>query len=876
MTSNNINKEAVDKKHELPFIYNKNNVIFVFVLFIIILWVTESGIDAIAFFKNKNFFQQIFNPGSQEFWHRLVFILLFFVFAIYFRHVLAKLTVINSQLRQEVEERQRTEQAYKDLLIKNEMILHSAGEGIYGIDASGKVTFVNPAASAISRYPQEELLGQDIHTLVHHTRPDGAAHLKADCPIYGCMRNGQVHRVDRDLFWTKEGNSFPVEDVSAPIRKNGEVAGAVVVFRDIASRVQAEAELTTERDFISTLLDTVGALVVVLDRQGRIVRFNRACEKITGYSFEEVKGKAVWGLCIPPEEREATQRVFQDLLAGQVSGDHENYWITREGRRRLIAWSNTVLGGAEGPVTHVIGTGIDITDRRRADQELKQAKEYLENVLDNSADAIGIVDSHGMIIKWNKASANVFGYSSQELTGKSAFALYEDKNALSHMLIQLRRDGTVQRYEIRMKKKDGSIGLFALSINLLYDQNRRIIGSVCVARDRSEIKKTMDDLARLNAQLQTEIAERKLVEMALHEANNNLKGIVNEFELRNRDITLLNEMGDLLQACLVCQEAYLGIAHFAPLLFPDESGVLFILSASKKLMEAVATWGQPEFDEPVFSPEECWALRRGEVHAVSMRQPGLICPHLAGVPLVDHMCIPLIAQGEIMGLILLQSRVCPMDTPGPLRDQFTASKQRLALTLAKQISLALANLKLRDSLRAQAIRDPLTGLFNRRYMEETLNREILRVTRRQCPLGVIMVDLDFLKPINDSLGHEAGDKVIKALGHFLKVNIRREDVACRYGGDEFTLILPEASLETACQRAEELRQGISQLQVVHNDQPLGPITASFGVATFPDHGATGEELVRAADAALYDAKQGGRNQLGIALPASQPGPDRSL
>ncbi|MFA5111363.1 MAG: PAS domain S-box protein [Desulfobaccales bacterium] len=851
----------VDKKHHL---------IFILVLIIIAFWLLESCLDTYIYFRNTTVLQQLINPRSNDLWRRFLVILLILAICLYFRRVLNQLTRINRRLYWEIEERQHAEQDYKDLLLKNELILNSAGEGIYGLDVAGNVTFVNPAASSISGFAAAELVGQNIHELVHHTRSDGAPHPKEACPIYGSLQTGHVHHVDHDLFWSKQGNPFPVEYVSAPILKDGEVDGAVVVFRDITSRAQAEDELKRERDFISTLLDTVGALVVVLDRQGRVVRFNRACERITGYSFEDVQGRALWDLLISPEEVETTKRLFEQLVVGRLNGVNENHWITRDGRQVLIAWSNTVLGDAGGPVTHVIGTGIDITDHHRADQELKQAKDYLENVLDNSADAIGIVDARGMIIKWNKASANIFGYSSEELTGKSAFELYPDKNALKAMLAQLRRDGTVQRYEIQMHKKNGSIGLFSLSINLLYDQDHRIIGSVCVARDRSEIKKTLSDLARVNEQLHLENAERKQVEAALQEANQNLKEIIREFEQRNRDITLLNEMGDLLQACLTCAEAYTGIAHFASLLFPNESGALFTLNVSRKLMEAVATWGELELNEPVFSPEDCWALRRGEVHAVSSQQPGLICPHLADAPAGDHVCIPLVAQGEIMGLILLQGRVCRLDSPEPLREHMSESKQRLALTLARQISLALANLKLRDSLRIQAIRDPLTGLFNRRYMEETLDRELLRVKRRHKPLGVIMVDLDFLKPINDSLGHEAGDKLISALGQFLKAHIRREDVACRYGGDEFTLILPEASVEIACQRAEELRQGINRLQVVYAGQPLGPVSASFGVATFPEHGSTGEELVRAADAALYHAKQRGRNQLGIAIPPKRP------
>ena len=157
----------------------------------------------------------------------------------------------------------------------------------------------------------------------------------------------------------------------------------------------------------------------------------------------------------------------------------------------------------------------DITERRQAENEVREAKEYLENILDNSADPIGIVDQHGRIIQWNKASEKAFGYSFSELEGKSSFELYADQNELQAMLTQLRRDGSVRGYEIHLKKKDGSIALFALSINLLYDRHHKVIGSVCVARDLSEIKKALDDLATVNQQLQHEVTERKQAEVEL-------------------------------------------------------------------------------------------------------------------------------------------------------------------------------------------------------------------------------------------------------------------------------------------------------------------------------------------------------------------------
>ena len=179
--------------------------------------------------------------------------------------------------------------------------------------------------------------------------------------------------------------------------------------------------------------------------------------------------------------------------------------------------------------------------------------------------------------------------------------------------------------------------------------------------------------------------------------------------------------------------------------------------------------------------------------------------------------------------------------------------------MAEDLALALANLRLRETLRSQAIRDSLTGLFNRRYLEVTMERELNRVKRQGTPLGVIMMDLDHFKDYNDTFGHSAGDKLLSALGALLKSHIRGEDIACRYGGEEFLLILPGASMEIALERAEGLRQAVKEMH--QHYQGLKPASLSLGVAVYPDHGDTGGQLIQSADAALYRAKRAGRDRV---------------
>ena len=210
------------------------------------------------------------------------------------------------------------------------------------------------------------------------------------------------------------------------------------------------------------------------------------------------------------------------------------------------------------------------------------------------------------------------------------------------------------------------------------------------------------------------------------------------------------------------------------------------------------------------------------------------------------MCIPLVARGETLGLLTL------------LGDEPTGDHKEILTAATEQLALGLSNLQLHETaLRAQAIRDPLTSLYNRRYMDETLVREISRVQRRGLPLSIVMVDIDHFKRLNDTAGHAAGDEVLKRVAQQLMSGVRREDVPCRFGGEEFALVLPELPVDKAVERAERLRKEIEAL----SGMPAGRVTASFGVASFPADGASGEAVLRAADVALYQAKNRGRNRV---------------
>jgi diguanylate cyclase (GGDEF)-like protein len=359
------------------------------------------------------------------------------------------------------------------------------------------------------------------------------------------------------------------------------------------------------------------------------------------------------------------------------------------------------------------------------------------------------------------------------------------------------------------------------------------------------------------AALHAELATREQVELALQEANLQLTEAVDDLERQARDIGALNELGDYLQACRSPEEAAAVIQRLGGRLFPDSAGYVGVFRASQNLIEPLAAWGEAVGLTGGFAPEECWALRRGRPHRVIDLATDLPCAHTPDPGPHGYHCLPLLADGEALGMLHLRF-------PAAHDAARAAAQERLAAAVAERVGLALATLRLQTRLRDQSIRDPLTGLYNRRYLEESLDRELQRAERQGDQVGVIMLDIDHFKRFNDTFGHQAGDELLREVGGYILAHIRGEDLACRYGGEELALILPGADLAQAGMRAEALRDGLRGLTVLHQRQLLGTITASLGVAVFPAHGRNADEVLRAADTSLYRAKREGRDRIALA------------
>ncbi|MBI3405769.1 MAG: diguanylate cyclase [Acidobacteria bacterium] len=481
---------------------------------------------------------------------------------------------------------------------------------------------------------------------------------------------------------------------------------------------------------------------------------------------------------------------------------------------------------------------------RRAEDAQRESEERFRELFENANDIVYTHDMQERFTSLNRAGELATGYTRQEVLNMNISDVIapEFLDRARQMMARKLAGEPPKIYEVEILGKDKRHIPLELSTRLIVE-NGQPAGIQGFARD---------------------VSERRQAAAALHSANEKLTRLVQDLQQRNHDQVLLSEMNEMLQVCESAQEAYNAISHSVNKLFPYLSGAFALLDPARHQVEVVAPWGRTLVGEKTFAPEECWALRRGRSHWVENVHDGPVCAHWGQPTRGNFLCVPLIGktttQGQALGTLHLQME----EIEGATGQRLSESTRALAETVSAELGLSLANLLLREKLRDQSIRDPLTGLFNRRYLEESLEREIRRAARKQSAMSVLMLDVDHFKRFNDTHGHDAGDQLLQSLAKLFQAHTRREDIACRYGGEEFTLVFPDAAIENAAQRAEQLRARASEMAVQHGGKPLGPVTLSLGAACFPAHGTDVAALLHAADQALYRAKSGGRNRVVLA------------
>ncbi|MET0595826.1 MAG: diguanylate cyclase [Polyangiaceae bacterium] len=477
-----------------------------------------------------------------------------------------------------------------------------------------------------------------------------------------------------------------------------------------------------------------------------------------------------------------------------------------------------------------------------------EALPMLELILSSVSDGVAICNHDGSSLYFNSAAKQILGLGKDapvdiRAHGASLYYLHEFSALPEDELPLVRALRGEDTSELELFARGPGLpdgALICVNARPIRGRDGHVVGGIAILSD---------------------VGARKRAEEELRSANAKLGEWVGELERRAQVTLLMNEMAELLQSCRTMDEFSLVVSRFASRIFEREQGAVFVVSSSRSALELVTQWGGVQIPERVFPPHGCWALRRGRIHRSGGPALGPACEHSDAKGGGEYTCIPMMGQGEALGILHIGRAAQGVAGASELSALVEESRLRTTIAVAEHVALALANLKLRETLHMQAIRDPLTGLFNRRHMEESLEREIARAERSQTSVSAFMIDLEHFKRFHDTFGHAAADFALRNTCDLIRASIRADDIACRYGGEELVVILPDTSLREGVERAELLRAAIASQQLRFNGVGLGAITASFGVAASPAHGLSSDVLLRNADEGLYEAKRRGRNQV---------------
>lgn len=714
-------------------------------------------------------------------------------------------------------------------------LFDAAPDAVVVVDAEGRIRLANAQVATLLGWSVDDLAGRPVEVLV----PMGAKgrHAEhrddyAEAPVTRPMVGGHTLAAVR-----ADGTEVPVDISLSPIRHNGDTFVAAAI-RDATERRAIEDRLSASEERMRTSLESMldgFAILEAVREDGEIVDFT--------WTYINAVGSRTYKRPV----RDVVGRRMREILPGiEEAGFLASAALVVETGR---PWSETAYEYADETLDGVfelrawkLGDGFaitwrDVADREAAAEALRLSEERFRESVEHLHDALSVFssvrDESGAVVdfRWefaNRQACETTGYTCEELLG--------------HRLLEV-------------LPEHGPSGLF--------DAYRRVVltgepwmeptlwheetwGDGVRARRAFDVRATRlsDGLVVVSRDVtvERERDEREANELAaLAEAN--------------AEIRRLNELGDLLQSCVTVEEAFAVGGRAGAALFPGLGGGISTIDAESGLLAMTTRWtadgAEPDADDIVFLAADCWALRRGQPHVSGPSAPR--CAHLADD--IGHcLCVPMVGQGDTRGTLHVFSTDRDPEVGRRLEDAIS-----LATTVARQIAMAAANLRMRDQLRTLSIRDPLTGLFNRRYMEETLTRELSRAHRTHTQVTVVQLDIDLFKAYNDRFGHAAGDAVLVAVADELRQSFRSSDVVCRYGGEEFTVILPDCGARDAVDHARRLGEAVSRLEVPFRGFVLPSPTITAGVASFPDDATDAETLIAKADGALYAGKEAGRN-----------------
>lgn len=483
----------------------------------------------------------------------------------------------------------------------------------------------------------------------------------------------------------------------------------------------------------------------------------------------------------------------------------------------------------------------------------------------------------------NAARSNASAFSTSVVHLRSMVADNQNQTANIEALEQCSADLTRELEKLKTDNLMPREQMLACrqTIGLINEQERRLLKTRTDASEKSSFLSVAEEIGFVTlsitaivvlfVMLLRDALFRRKASLLTETVNRELALSVKTLEDRAQETRLLTNARNELQLCVDVDQLYRAAVISLGHLVPGTAGSLCMINNSRHMVETVAGWGAEttRFHLPeVFATQTCCGLRSGSPRWRRAGISEIHCDHFAGTPADSYLCIPMVAQGETIGFLYIETAT--PDAVLLVEQRLEGVQQLLQLT-----GMAVASLQLRTKLENQSIRDALTGLFNRHFMQIALERELALAFRRQNSLAVMMLDVDHFKRFNDRFGHAAGDAVLKAVANVFQTSIRAEDIACRYGGEEFSIIMPDVSLAGAFERAENIRLAIAAIRWGADTAP-GDVTISIGVAMYPKDGTDAEHLLSVADQALYRAKHAGRNQVMLSESIASELPQPSL
>lgn len=351
--------------------------------------------------------------------------------------------------------------------------------------------------------------------------------------------------------------------------------------------------------------------------------------------------------------------------------------------------------------------------------------------------------------------------------------------------------------------------------------------------------------------LNRELTKRTFAENETAKLNSELGRTVSALESKSADLSAIGEFAGYLQSSESIEEVLKITNSLFDKVVPSAAVEIYLSKPSQNYLELKAQWGgAADRNAQVIYPTDCWCLRRGKDHYSTRSDGTPVCKHISQSSIGDTvaLCMSLSSTGGQLGIISIQGNEALLRARHPI----------LGLA-AEQLSVSINAMQLRETLKHHSTRDELTGLYNRRYLEEAFGQLHARSVRHDQPYSILMIDIDHFKKLNDSLGHAAGDAALKEIGGVLST-MRSEDIVCRFGGEELIIAMPETDANDASVVAERIRNKIERLKIDFQGVSLPPITVSIGIASFPKDGSDNKAIRRNADLALYRAKHEGRNR----------------